>query len=194
MTGLIRFHEQEPQQQEVAVPVEAPLHVREEVQVHRMLRRWRLGLTDTPGTYFYADDAGRSGWLRLEGFSAGTVATVHQLVSADVLSAQAGVAESMAEDDWVGSYTTARTGNPYLLVAVGVAMMVLGAAGLARMAPLAGQGTGNLVATVMMGLLVLVGVLPIVRGAVRLTWWHRARAEARRRGVPLPDKLKGLGL
>ncbi len=191
---VFRFFQQAPTATEFVVPLVERRLTGIEVSAQRQLAPLALTTTEHPGVFWYRDPDGRYGWLRTEHFYDFEVNDLQQLVVVEELSEAVGVTEPWMQDKPVITGGQPRAGNPYFLMAAGAILVGLSAFGLVTMATTDPRDAGWVVALVMMALLLVLSVLLVIRGATRLRWWRLARAEARRRGVELPDKLTGLGV
>lgn len=149
------------------------------------------GETEHPGVFWYADPASGSGWLRLEGFPAVNVDEVQQAVRTLAIEAALGQSEPVRQEVLsVGNALVNRTTNPYFKIAAGTILLGLAVFAMTRMLTTPGAEPGKIFALVASIGLAVVCVILVVNGLRRRAWWHRARAEAKRQGIPLPDRLK----
>lgn len=200
MTGVngqqrvFRFYQQTPSPAEHVVALNELRLTPTEVSAQKQLAPFSLATTEHAGVFWYRDEQGRTGWMRLENFYNFEVDDLQQLIVVEQLSEAAGVPEPWSQDRPALTLGQPRTGNPYVLMVTGA--VLIGVAGFGVVRALA-DGDGSLpwtIALVMMVLLIALAVAVIIRGAMRLRWWRRTRAEAKRRGIALPDKLTGLGI
>lgn len=163
-----------------------------DVALARQLRPYRPRLTEHPGVYWYIEEGVGSGWLRVEEVQPHYVDSLHQLMLANDLGLAAGVEEPAPIDQ---SMPGPRTGNPYILIGWGAVVIALGAYSGVRalLDPPSDDAAFTTVSLVAGLVFAVLGVLLIVKGALRMRWWRAARAEAKRRETPLPEKLTGLG-
>jgi hypothetical protein len=147
--------------------------------------------TGDPSVFSYSDPGGGSGWLRLEGIPAINVDEVQQAVRTLQLSASIGEEEPVRQEVLsFGNSIVNRTTNPYVKIIAGTVVLLLMAVVVIRMLSGGTPGPGQIVAVVVAVIVAGLAVYLIGNGLRRRAWWHRARAEARRQGVPLPDQLK----
>lgn len=147
--------------------------------------------TEHAGVFWYADPGDGTGWLRLEGFPAVNVHEVQQAVRTLALDAAIGQPEPVRQEVLgFGNSLVNRTTNPYFKIAAGLVLLGLAGFALVRMLGTPGFDLGKIFALVACLGLVVACVILIANGLKRRAWWHRARAEARRQGVGLPDRLK----
>lgn len=147
--------------------------------------------TDQLGVFWYTDPAHGSGWLRMEGFSRTVVEEVQQAVRTLAISAAIGQPEPIRQEVLsFGNAIVLRTTNPYIKIGFGGIVLLIALLGLLRVATMTGDDVARAVAAVVMVALAVVCVILIIQGLLRRAWWHRARAEAKRQGVALPDQIK----
>lgn len=165
-----------------------------EVSIVQQLMPYTPRLTEHAGVYLYTEPGVGSGWLRLENLSSHDTNKLHQLMIVEDISAAIGIKEPWREDPPALRLGAPRAGNPYILIVFGLIVAGLGAFGVVRIATLDGEWSViRGIALVTTFALIPLGLLLAERGRRRLRWWHAARAEAARRGIPLPDKLSGTG-
>ena len=198
-TRLFRFFQQTPEVAQFEQPLAEARLAPVEVSAQRQLAPLHLATTEFPGVYHYRDDAGRAGWLRTENFYQFEVRSLQQLIVVEELSDAIGIPEPWMQERPLFTGGQPRTGNPYLLIGSGVVVLGVAVWGIASVIADVLRGGGMLggawiAALVVLVLLVPLSVVVAIRGVLRLRWWRAARAEARRRGIDLPDKLTGVGV
>jgi hypothetical protein len=147
--------------------------------------------TEHPGVFWYTDPSSGSGWLRMEQFRAVNVDEVTQAVRVLQIDAAIGQSEPVRQEVLsFGNAVVNRTTNPYFKILFGVAVLALMAFAVVRMVQTGGGSAGTVVVIVILAAVSVPCIVLIVQGLRRRAWWHRARAEARRQGVSLPDQLK----
>lgn len=147
--------------------------------------------TEHPGVFWYTDPAQGSGWLRLEEFPAVNVTEVQQAVRTLQLSSAIGEAEPVRQEVLsFGNSLVNRTTNPYFKILFGVVVLILMVFIAVRMLTAGAPGPGQIVAVVVAAIVSALAIYLIANGLRRRSWWHKARAEAKRTGTPLPDQLK----
>ncbi|CAN5379036.1 hypothetical protein BH10ACT7_BH10ACT7_03010 [soil metagenome] len=147
--------------------------------------------TESAGVFAYTDPASGAGWMRMEGFRSVNVNEVQQAVRTLAIDKAIGQSEPVRQEVLsFGNALVPRTTNPYVKIAVGVIILGIAVFGLLRLLTLPGTDPGRVVAALVLSALAVVCVILIANGFRRRAWWHRARAEARRQGVELPDRLK----
>ena len=147
--------------------------------------------TEHSGVFFYTDPANGAGWLRLEQFRKVNIDEVQQAVRTLAIDTAIGQSEPVRQEVLsFGNAMVNRTTNPYFKIAAGVILLGVAVFGLVRLLTDPGIEPGKVVATVACAGLAVVCLILIRQGFKRRAWWHRARAEARRQGVELPDRLK----
>lgn len=147
--------------------------------------------TENPGVFWYTDPAHGAGWLRLEGFGAVTIDEVQQAVRTLAIEAAVGQPEPVRQEVLsFGNSLANRTTNPYFKIGAGAVVLGLVIFGAVRLFTEPGMDPGKAFAALAMVGVAVLCVILIVNGFRRRAWWHRARAEARRQGVRLPDRLK----
>lgn len=155
--------------------------------------------TSREGTFFYAEPDGRTGEVLVEGFPARNAQEIQHAVRTWEISAAIGLSEPDPEESLpFGRALVPRTTNPYfrmLMAIVGIVLSLMGfevvVGELARIDSVIDAFTSGVLflSIVMMALMLVSGGL-FVMGARRWPWWTKARREARRRGVELPDSMK----
>jgi hypothetical protein len=142
--------------------------------------------SDRPHTYFYSDPARGSGWLEIEGFRPGDADRVHQLVRMEEIVRVVGAEPRKNHDYAFGNALILRANNPWIMIGVGLAIIGFGVWILANLS-LSPAVAG--VAAFFAILFIILGGILIFLTRKRVGWWHRARAEVRRTGEPLPSDL-----
>ena len=196
---LFRVFQQAPQIRTLELPLIEQRLTPIEVSAQKQLDPYSLATTEYPGVYWYRDQSGATGWLRTENFYGFEVGALQQLIVVEELGEAVGIAEPWMQDKPVVSAGQPRAGNPYVLITSAVAVFGIAVFGLVTTIGRGLQyggfpGWGSLIAILVLGLLMPLSVGLGVRGVVRLRWWRAARAEAKRRGIDVPDKLTGLGI
>jgi hypothetical protein len=185
-----------PAERDFVVPLDHKLLLPVSVSLAQQLRPLKPRLTYHPGVYWYLEEGVGSGWLRVEETDPVDVESLHELMVAADLGLAAGHEEPWPVDrSMLGQIGAPRAGNPYIMIGWGALLIGVACFGVIRFFSTDGFGGGpaGISAGILMVLLIGVSTALIVRGAKRLAWWHAARAEARRRGIPLPEKLTGTG-
>ena len=196
---LFRVFQQAPQVRTLELPLLEQRLTPVEVSSQKQLAPYALATTEYPGVYWYRDQAGATGWLRAENFYDFEVSSLQQLIVVEELGDAVGIAEPWMQDKPVISGGQPRAGNPYVLITSAVVVFGISVFGVLATIVRALQaggfpGWGSLVAILILGLLMPLSVALGLRGVLRLRWWRATRAEAKRRGIELPDKLTGLGI
>ena len=185
-----------PDERDFVVPIDYKPLSRVSVSLAQQLRPLKPRLTEHPGVYWYLDDGVGSGWLRVEETHPVDVDRLHKFMIVADLSLATGHEEPWPVDPTIiGQAGAPRAGNPYLLIGWGAVTFGIACFGLFRIffSDAFDDGPGTIFAGICMVLLAGVSTVLVVRGVKRMAWWRAARAEARRRGIPLPDKLSGTG-
>lgn len=191
---VFRFFQQAPTSYEFVVPLVEQRLSTIEVSTQRQLERLTLITTEHPGVFWYRDPNGHYGWMRAEHFYQFEIDDLQQLVVVEELSDAIGIPEPWRQDKPIITGGQPRAGNPYVLIGLGGVFGAIAAFGLIAILLSGESGLGWAVAVIVTALLLATSPLLIIRGAKRLRWWRLARAEAKRRGIELPDKLTGLGV
>ena len=196
---LFRVFQQSPQVRTIELPLIEQRLTPVEVSAQKQLDPYSLATTEYPGVFWYRDQAGAIGWLRAENFYGFEVDALQQLIVVEELGDAVGIAEPWMQDKPVFTGGQPRAGNPYFLITAGLVVFGIALFGIVttigRGLQLGGfPGWDWLIALLVLGLLMPLSVVLGLRGVLRLRWWRAARAEAKRRGIKLPDKLTGLGV
>lgn len=178
---------------EFVAPALGQLLVPDTTAIARQIAGYQPRLTDHAGAYWYRDGTGASGWLRVEGLHPRDIDKIHELMIVEDISAAIGIPEPWRMDPEMFTSVRLRTGNPWMFL--GSAVVILGFAIAMMLSAIFRANNLALLITLIFfsAAFVVLGVLLIRRAVQRLPWWNAARAEVRRRGIPMPDKLHGLG-
>lgn len=145
--------------------------------------------TGRSGAYWYRDEGG-TGWIEVIGATSGTLEQLDDAIRTLEIAARLDEDEVHRQPELgLGSLSVPRTTNPYALMAVGVGAIGLGGYTALRMIETDAGGMVYVVSFFAVALVAL-GVYIVIQGARRRSWWHRARAEAKRMKRPLPAHLK----
>lgn len=194
---LLRFFQAQdalghPAPQEFLVEVPVKWHTLEVTAAVRYLVSFRPRLSAEPGSYFYDHPDIGSGWVRVEGLRDSEATLLHELLTVEDINVVIGLSEPWREDPPVTRNGAPRAGNPWFLLGAAVFFIALvtipWVTTTAEMTPAL-----EITKVVSMVLFIGLGLGLAVRGLMRMRWWTAARAEARRRGIPYPNKLSGLG-
>ncbi|WP_439563528.1 hypothetical protein [Microcella sp.] len=192
--GRLRFtpHDERGQPGEprtVEVPFEGLRSVTETTM--DILRPLSPRETSRAGTFAYRDADGRTGEVTLEGFRPIEAGEIQQAIRTVDISAAIGVSEpGRREVLSFGNSLVNRSTNPFTRAVFGVVCLTLSIWVLASALNDPDGGAGSIVAVVVAAALGGVSLTLIVSGARRVSWWMKARREARDRGADLPDALK----
>lgn len=142
------------------------------------------------GSYWYHDAAG-TGWLEVVGAGRVALGEFDDAVRTLEIAERLGEPEVHRQPELgLAAVSALRTTNPYFLMAVGLALPAIGVIAFLRMLETGAAWWFLVVLGVMALILIGVGVYVLVQGIRRRSWWHRARAEGRRMGRPLPQDLR----
>lgn len=146
--------------------------------------------TNRPGTFVYGTPTGAHGEVTLEGIRSIEASEIQQAVRTLALSAAIGSSEpGRREVLSFGNSLVNRTTNPYFRILIGVGVIALMGFVVVR-AFEGGEGVPRIIASVVAVIVIGLAVALIVSGIRRWSWWTKARQEAKRQGVELPDQLK----
>lgn len=149
--------------------------------------------TNQPGVFTYADPTVGSGTVTLKGFYHSDIALVTDLLRLLAISKSMGAHDPNRHPETTGfNMTMLRTTNPFVQILLGAVMAGMGGAVLATVfIEFTGQPIAFWLLIVISLLLIVFGIYVLFWfGARRLSWWLKARAEARRLKMPLPRQLK----
>jgi len=144
--------------------------------------------TATPGSFTYTDPARGSGWLRLENFGSGNTARIQEYVQMAQIERAIGRQPLRAQDIAFGNSQVLRSNNPYFFFGFGTVLLGL----VVYMLTNAHSSIPLGVIIGFVALFLALSAALFVYGAIKVTWWHKARRYARKNFGTLPSDLKGL--
>lgn len=147
--------------------------------------------TTQAGAFLYSDPGRGAGWIEVQGVGGAILEEVRDAVRAIEISVRIGQAEPAGQTtpDLFQSGYRLTSSNPYVLIGAGIGFVLLFLVLL--ILSIVAQYQLSIIIILAVGLIAIipVSILMIVNGARRRRWWHGARAEARRQGIPMPGQL-----